>query len=110
VEHSSAETLAAMHATEAASHVHAQLRELLLDGPAATIYAVVADLAKSGSCCGGTGGHGDTHRHDLALVGVSAEAQDGGGCLTVQLRAVGPAVMFRSGRQPSRATVTTRWR
>lgn len=80
VEHKSAETFAAMHATESASHVHAQLGELLLDGPAATIYEVVADLAKSGSCCGGTGGHGDTHRHDLALVSVSAEAQGAGGC------------------------------
>ena len=80
VEHHSAETFAAMHATEAASHVHAQLGELLLDGPGATTYEVVADLGKSGSCCGGTDGHGDARRSDLALVGVSAEEQVAGGC------------------------------
>ncbi len=80
VEHDSAETFAAMHATEAASQVHEQIGELLPDGPAATTYEVVADLAKSGSCCGGTGGHGDARRHDLALVSVSAETQVAGGC------------------------------
>lgn len=78
VEHHSAETFAAMHATEAAVHVHAQLGELLLDGPAATTYEVVADLAKSVSCCGGTDGHDDARRHDLALV--STEEQVAGGC------------------------------
>ncbi len=80
VEHNSAETFAAMHATEAASRVKAQLGELLLDGTAATIYEVVADLTKSGSCCGGKGSQGDAHGHDLALVSVSAESPDAGRC------------------------------
>ena len=80
VEHDSAETFAAMHSTEAASHVHAQLGELRLEGPAAETYEVVADLAKSGSCCGGADGHGNTRRHDLALVSVGAEEQVAGGC------------------------------
>jgi len=80
VEHRSAETLAAMRATEVASQVHAQLQELLLDEPAATMYEVVADLAKSGSCCGGAGGHGGQRRDDLDLVGVGAEEQVAGGC------------------------------
>jgi len=80
VEHQSAETFAAMHATEVAAHVHAKLAELLLEGPGATMYEVVMDLAKSGSCCGGTSGHGGQHRHDLALVGASTEAKVAGGC------------------------------
>jgi heme-degrading monooxygenase HmoA len=80
VEHDSAESFAAMHATDAASRVHAQLGELLLEGPAASTYEVVADLAKSGSCCGGIGGHGDARTHDLALASVGAEAQGTGGC------------------------------
>ena len=80
VEHDSAETFAAMHDTKAASHVHAQLEELILDRPAATIYEVVSDLAKSVSCCGGTSGHGDARRHDLALVSGSAEEQLAGSC------------------------------
>src|ERR1019366_909311 len=45
----SAETFAAMHATEVASQVRALLAELLLDEPAATMYEVVKDLAKSGA-------------------------------------------------------------
>ena len=49
VKHKSAETLATMRATEVAPQVHAQLQELLLDEPAATMYEAVADLAKSGS-------------------------------------------------------------
>ncbi len=80
VEHKNAETFAAMRATDAASQVHALLGELLLDGSAATNYEVVADLAKSGSCCGGKREQGDARRHDLALVGVSAEAQVADGC------------------------------
>jgi heme-degrading monooxygenase HmoA len=80
VEHTSAETFAAMSATEVASRVGALLQELLLDQPAATMYEVVADLANSGSCCGGASGHGGQRRHDLALVTVPAEAQVAGGC------------------------------
>lgn len=80
IEHNSAETFAEMQDTEAASRVRAQLGGLLADGPAATIYEVVADLGKSGSCCGGGGGQGDTRGHGLALVGVNAEAHAGGGC------------------------------
>jgi len=80
VEHKSAETFAAMGATEVASRVLALLAELLLEELGATTYEVVADLANSGSCCGGAGGHGDQRRHDLALVGVGAEAQVAGGC------------------------------
>lgn len=78
VEHKSAETFAAMRTTEVASQVHALLAELLLEEPAATMYEVVTDLAKSGSCCGGADGHGG--RHDLALVGVSDRAQAAGSC------------------------------
>ena len=74
----SAETFAAMHATEVASQVRALLAELLLDEPAASTYEVVTDLAKSGSCCGGADGHGGSH--DLVLVGVGDEAQTAGGC------------------------------
>jgi heme-degrading monooxygenase HmoA len=80
VEHTTAETFASMLATEAALQVHAQLGELLLDEPAATMYDVVVDLAKSGSCCGGAGGHDVQPRHDLALVDVGAQAQVAGGC------------------------------
>jgi len=80
VEHQSADTFAAMHASKVAAHVHAQLGELLLEGPGATTYEVVMDLAKSGSCCGGTSGHGDQRRNDLALVGASPDAKAAGGC------------------------------
>jgi heme-degrading monooxygenase HmoA len=74
VEHKSATTFAAMHTTRAASNVHAKLGELLLDEPAITAYEVVVDLANSGACCGAASGHRGQRRHDLALVGVSAEA------------------------------------
>ena len=80
IEHNSAETFAAMHATEVATQVHALLAELLINEPDATRYEVVADLANSGSCCGGRGGHGGQRRHDLALVGVGAYSQVAGGC------------------------------
>lgn len=80
VEHKSAETFAAMGATEVASRVHALLAELLLEELGATMYEVVADLAKSGSCCGGASGHGGQRRHHLGLVGVGAEEQVAGGC------------------------------
>jgi|SRR5450759_274139 heme-degrading monooxygenase HmoA len=80
VEHNSAETFAAMHATEVATQVHALLAELLLDEPAATMYEVVADLAKSGSCCGGAGGHGGQRKHNLTLVGAGDKAQTASGC------------------------------
>jgi heme-degrading monooxygenase HmoA len=48
VEQKSAESFAAMRATEVASQVHAQLAELLLDEPAATTHEVVVDLANAG--------------------------------------------------------------
>jgi len=48
VEHQSADTFAAMHLTEVASHVHARLGQVLRGEPMATKYEVVADLAKSG--------------------------------------------------------------
>jgi len=80
IEHKSAETFAAMHATEVASRVGALRQEIPVDGPAATMYQVVADLASSGSCCGGAGGHGGQRRHDLALVGAGGKAQTANGC------------------------------
>ncbi|HZW45609.1 MAG TPA: hypothetical protein VFF32_14715 [Dermatophilaceae bacterium] len=80
VEHQSAETFAAMHTTEAASLVHARLGELLGDEPRATRYEVVADLAKSGSCCGGGGGHGGQGGHDQAAGGAGVELEVAGGC------------------------------
>lgn len=79
VEHQSAETFAAMHTTKAASQVHARLGEILKGEPLATKYEVVADLAKSGSCCGGGGGHGGQGGHDLAS-GADVELQVAGGC------------------------------
>jgi heme-degrading monooxygenase HmoA len=80
IEHNSAETFAAMRGTKVALQVHALLAELLLGEPAATMHEVVVDLAKSGSCCGGADGHGGQRRRDLALVGVSDEAQAAAGC------------------------------
>ncbi|NMM35213.1 MAG: antibiotic biosynthesis monooxygenase [Phycicoccus sp.] len=78
VEHHSAETFAAMHLTEVASHVRARLTQVLQGEPMATKYEVVADLAKSGSCCGGgDGGHGG---HDRAVAGGRVELQVAGGC------------------------------
>ena len=79
VEHRSAETFAAMHLTEVASLVHARFGQVLHGEPAATKYEVVADLAKSGTCCGG-GGHGDQGGHDRALAGGRVELQVAGGC------------------------------
>jgi len=83
IEHQSAETFAAMHTTEVASQVHAQLREILGAEPVATNYEVVVDLAKSGSCCGGSGGHTGEAEHganDRAAAGVGADLQAAGGC------------------------------
>jgi heme-degrading monooxygenase HmoA len=80
VEHESAETFAAMHTTRVASQVHARLAELLLDEPAATMYEVVVELAKSASCCGGGGGYSGQRRQDPALVAVGDKAQAAGGC------------------------------
>ena len=80
VEHKSAETFAAMHTTEVASLVHARLGEVVHGEPLATKYEVVADLAKSGSCCGGGGGHGGHGGHDRAAVGAGVEPQVAGGC------------------------------
>ena len=76
VEHQSAETFAAMHLTEVASLVNARLGQVLHGEPVATKYEVVADLAKSGSCCGG-GGHGG---HDRAVADGRVELQVAGGC------------------------------
>jgi len=79
VEHQSTETFAAMHLTDVASRVHARLGQVLLGEPVATNYEVVADLAKSGSWCGGSGqaGHGG---HDQAATGGRVELQVAGGC------------------------------
>lgn len=82
IEHESAETFGAMHATDVASRVQAHLREVLGAEPAATKYEVVVDLVKSGSCCGG-GSHADDGEHggpDRDAVGVGAELQAAGGC------------------------------
>jgi heme-degrading monooxygenase HmoA len=80
VEHKSAETFAAMHASEVASRVHARLGEVFVDEPLATKYEVVVDFAASRSCCGGTGGHEGQGGHDRATAGVSAGLQVTGGC------------------------------
>lgn len=80
VEHQSAETFAAMHLTEVASQVHARLGQVLHGEPVATKYEVVADLAKSGSCCGGGGGHGGQGGHDRTAVGAGVELKVAGGC------------------------------
>src|SRR5450759_3423481 len=80
VEHNNAETFAAMHTTKVASQVRAQLGELFLDEPAVTTHEVVVDLANSGSCCGGAGGHGGQRRHNLTLVGLGEAAQAASCC------------------------------
>lgn len=80
VEHQSAETFAAMHTTEVASRVHAELGEIIHGEPLATKYEVVLDLAKSGSCCGGGGGHGGQGMHDPASAGAGVELRVAGGC------------------------------
>ncbi len=77
VEHQSAETFAAMHLTEVASLVQARLVQVIHGQPMATKYEVVADFAKSGSCCGGSGGHGG---HDRADAGGRVDRQVAGGC------------------------------
>lgn len=79
VEHQSGETFAAMHLTDVASLVHARLGQVLHGEPVATNYEVVADLAKSGSCCGG-GGQGGHGKHDRAATGGRVELQVAGGC------------------------------
>jgi heme-degrading monooxygenase HmoA len=80
VEHTSAETFAAMHTSDVATQVHALLAELLINEPAATMYEVVADLANSGSCCGGAGGHGGQRKPNLAVVVAGDKAQTTSGC------------------------------
>ena len=80
VEHKSAETFAAMHLTEVAQLVHARLGDVLGDEPLATKYEVVADLAKSVSCCGGGGGHGGQEGHEPAAGGTGVRLQVAGGC------------------------------
>lgn len=77
VEHTNAETFAAMHDTEVALRVHARLGEILSDGPRSTKYDVVVDLAASGSCCGSGGGHGGHHG---AAAGPLAKAPVSGTC------------------------------
>src|SRR5680860_1606450 len=57
-----------MHLTEVASQVHARLGQVLHGEPMATKYEVVADLAKSGSCCGGGDGHGAHRGHEPAAA------------------------------------------
>jgi heme-degrading monooxygenase HmoA len=79
VEHKSAETFDAMHATEAAARVHARLAEVITGQPQATKYEVVVDFTKAEPCCGG-GGQGDHGAHRRASVGVSAGLQMAGGC------------------------------
>jgi len=80
VEHKSSKTFAAMHTIEAASHVRARLREVITGEPVATKYEVVVDFAKAGSCCGGSGRHGDHGAPDRAAAGGSAGLQVAGGC------------------------------
>jgi hypothetical protein len=66
VEHESAGTFAAMHATEPAARIHERLSRILNDGPQATTYDVVLDFSGASACCGGgAGGCSDTP--DLAL-------------------------------------------
>ena len=72
VEHESASTFAAMHATEAVSMIHQGLGQILNDGPQATKYEVVVDFSTSGSCCGDGPGAGS---HERTL-----EARVSGGC------------------------------
>ena len=60
VEHDSAETLAAMHATAKVAQIHERLAAVLPEGPHATRYDVVVDDAVEGSCCGGSL-HGQHH-------------------------------------------------
>jgi len=76
VEHHSAETFAAMHATEQATRVQLRLAEILTASPSAAKYEVVAELPASGSCCGGRG-HG--HPQKTAAV-ESAGLQVAGRC------------------------------
>jgi len=67
VEHDSAETFAAMHASPAADQVNRRLRGLLAAGPSATMFEVVDALAASrgGGCCGG-GRSGEPATQDVA--------------------------------------------
>lgn len=55
VEHTSAETFAAMHTSDVASQVHARLGEILDEEPRATKYDVIVELSTTQSCCGGGG-------------------------------------------------------
>ncbi|RYV49700.1 antibiotic biosynthesis monooxygenase family protein [Pengzhenrongella frigida] len=76
VEHRSAETFAAMHATEQATRVQLRLAEIVTDWPPAAKFEVVVELPASGSCCGG-GGHGHPQK---VVAGESAELQVAGRC------------------------------
>jgi len=80
VEHESAGTFDAMHATEAAARVHARLAEVIIDEPRAKKYEVVVDFAKSEACCGGGGGHGDQGALGRTGVGIGGGLQVAGGC------------------------------
>lgn len=62
VEHHSAETFAAMHATDQAARVQARLAEIVTDGPWAAKYEVVVEFSASGACCGGGHGHGQPQK------------------------------------------------
>ena len=57
VEHTSAETFAAMQGAEVAAEVHARLGEILHETPRHAAYEVVVDSADVPSCCGGHHGH-----------------------------------------------------
>ena len=70
VEHTSAQTFAAMQGTEVAAEVHARLGEILHEPPRHTAYKVVVDAADSRSCCGGH----DGHHHGGAAVRADAPA------------------------------------
>jgi heme-degrading monooxygenase HmoA len=80
VEHESAGTFDAMHATEAAARVHARLAEVIIDEPRAKKYQVVVDFAKAEACCGGSGGHGDQGALGRTGVGIGGGLQVAGGC------------------------------
>jgi len=80
VEHDSAETFAAMHATPVADLVHRSLRGLLSAGPSATMFEVVDAFAVSpgGGCCGGRSGESATQEVALGVrdPGDMAEQAD----------------------------------
>lgn len=62
-------TLAAMHSSEAAAQVHERLASILEEGPRATRYEVVGQLAAPAHCC-----------HEDAVRDIDAVAPAAAGC------------------------------